>query len=174
MLDTVINLKRFLHSHMCQSEHTSDINVVRDEEDALELGTSNVIMPTSGNAKLLWPLLYIYSVYILQFNKIHSCSCAAVELHEFRAFRSRFRIWDFSGQGRARHLWKEQCVHADACIYVIDADDWNRIGVAKREFDELISHPGLLFLTFVPAIELCRQTYCSVVSVTYPPHACQQ
>ena len=67
-----------------------------------------------------------------------------MELREFWAFRTRFRIWDFSGQGRARYLWKEQCVHADACIYVIDANDRKRLGVAKREFDELIFHPGIL------------------------------
>ena len=60
-------------------------------------------------------------------------------------------------------------------IYVIDADDWNRIGVAKREFDELISHPGMLLLIFVLALELFRQTclfirICPIVFLTRIHH----
>lgn len=108
--------KSSIISHMYQSDDISNTAVVNEseEEASLKLSASNVIMPTS-----------------------------AVVLCEFKAFRTRFRVWDFSGQGRARHLWQEQCVHADACIYVINADDWSRLGVAKREFDQLIDHPAM-------------------------------
>jgi ADP-ribosylation factor-like protein 6 len=47
-----------------------------------------------------------------------------------------------SGQGKYRSLWEKYYSDAEAVIFVIDASDEMRFGVAKNELEMLLEHEG--------------------------------
>ena len=59
-----------------------------------------------------------------------------------------------SGQGRYRGMWEYYYQHVQAIIFVVDATDKKRIGVARDELDKLVDNPDVrrskpLILIFV-------------------------
>ncbi|KAF0902466.1 hypothetical protein E2562_016290 [Oryza meyeriana var. granulata] len=55
-----------------------------------------------------------------------------------------FTVWDVGGQDKLRPLWRQYLSNADALIYVVDSMDRERMGVAKEEFQAIISDPLML------------------------------
>mmetsp|Transcript_22329 Transcript_22329/g.26871 ORF Transcript_22329/g.26871 Transcript_22329/m.26871 type:complete len:262 (+) Transcript_22329:156-941(+) len=53
----------------------------------------------------------------------------------------KWRIWDMSGQGRYRSLWMYYCNLVHAVVFVVDANDHDRIEIAKKELHLLLEHP---------------------------------
>ncbi|OQR98435.1 ADP ribosylation factor 79F [Achlya hypogyna] len=68
--------------------------------------------------------------------------------------RVRFDVWDMAGHGRYRSLWSLYCAHVHAIMFVVDALDTPRLGVARQELWLLLHHkafadrtvPVLVFL----------------------------
>ena len=59
-------------------------------------------------------------------------------MHECVKFETSWRIWDMSGNGRARSMWKYYFKKMDAIVFVVDASDLTRLKFAKAEFFRVI------------------------------------
>ncbi|KAG8338947.1 putative ADP ribosylation factor family Signal recognition particle [Trypanosoma vivax] len=55
----------------------------------------------------------------------------------------RFHLWDVGGQKVLRNLWKHYYENANAIIFVIDSNDRDRVGEARKELEKLLSEPLL-------------------------------
>ena len=51
-----------------------------------------------------------------------------------------FTVMDMSGASTHRDFWQGYYPSCDAVIFVVDSTDKARIGVAKRELDEMLAH----------------------------------
>ena len=61
----------------------------------------------------------------------------------------RFRTFDLGGHEIARKIWKDYLVSVDAVVFMIDAAERERFGLAKQELDELLSMEELSNIPFV-------------------------
>ena len=71
--------------------------------------------------------------------------------------RLNFTMWDIGGQDRIRPLWRHYYTGADAVIFVVDANDRDRIEVARDELHKLMGEDELrdaVLLTFANKIDL--------------------
>ncbi len=71
-------------------------------------------------------------------------------MHEFIKFDVAWRIWDMSGNGRARSLWKHYLKKMDAIAFVVDSFDISRLKTAKSEFFKVIHY--LESINYYPVI----------------------
>ena len=55
----------------------------------------------------------------------------------------KFHMWDVGGQEKLRQLWKHYYEGANAVIFVVDSNDVNRVELAKKELDRLLTDPML-------------------------------
>ncbi|XP_008803472.1 ADP-ribosylation factor 1-like 2 [Phoenix dactylifera] len=55
-----------------------------------------------------------------------------------------FTVWDVGGQEKLRPLWRHYFNNTDGLIYVVDSLDRERIGMAKQEFQAIITDPFML------------------------------
>ena len=53
-----------------------------------------------------------------------------------------FTVFDMSGQGKYRSLWEKQYGTVEAIIFVVDAADELRFGVAHNELEMILDNPG--------------------------------
>jgi Arf/Sar family protein len=61
----------------------------------------------------------------------------------------KFHVWDVGGQEKLRQLWRHYYEGANAIIFVIDSNDRDRVGVAKKELDKLLGDPMLSAATLL-------------------------
>lgn len=61
----------------------------------------------------------------------------------------KFHVWDVGGQEKLRQLWKHYYEGANAIIFVIDSNDRDRMGIAKKELETLLSDPTLRTATLL-------------------------
>jgi small GTP-binding protein len=54
-----------------------------------------------------------------------------------------FTIWDVGGQDKIRRLWAHYFSGTDALIFVVDANDTNRIHIAREELHKLVNDDAL-------------------------------
>eukprot|EP00639_Heterosigma_akashiwo_P022252 CAMPEP_0206409776 /NCGR_PEP_ID=MMETSP0294-20121207/32126_1 /ASSEMBLY_ACC=CAM_ASM_000327 /TAXON_ID=39354 /ORGANISM="Heterosigma akashiwo, Strain CCMP2393" /LENGTH=74 /DNA_ID=CAMNT_0053869851 /DNA_START=119 /DNA_END=339 /DNA_ORIENTATION=+ len=66
-----------------------------------------------------------------------------LQLLEMKKKNVQWRVWDMSGQGRYRALWKYYCPHVQAIIFVVDLVDIDRIAVAKDELYAVLNHKAV-------------------------------
>ncbi len=52
-------------------------------------------------------------------------------------------IWDVGGQDKIRALWRHYLVGTDALIFVVDANDSERLELARDELHKLLDEPDL-------------------------------
>ena len=62
------------------------------------------------------------------------------KLESFTKNKITFNVIDMSGQGKYRSLWEKYYDQADAIIFVVDASDQLRFGVAKNELDIILEN----------------------------------
>mmetsp|Transcript_28470 Transcript_28470/g.52413 ORF Transcript_28470/g.52413 Transcript_28470/m.52413 type:complete len:188 (-) Transcript_28470:644-1207(-) len=55
-----------------------------------------------------------------------------------------FTVWDVGGQEKLRPLWRHYFNNTDGLIFVVDAQDRERIGRAAAEFQAIIQDPLML------------------------------
>jgi small GTP-binding protein len=54
-----------------------------------------------------------------------------------------FSVFDIGGQDKIRKLWKYYYDKGDAIIFVVDASDRERVPLAKKEIETLMTEPAL-------------------------------
>ena len=54
-----------------------------------------------------------------------------------------FTVWDVGGQDRIRPLWRHYYQSANGIIFVVDSNDRDRVGEAKRELDKMLQEVEL-------------------------------
>jgi len=54
-----------------------------------------------------------------------------------------FTIWDIGGQDKIRPLWRHYFQHNDAIIFVVDSNDHERVGEAKKEIQKMLKEEEL-------------------------------
>jgi len=64
-----------------------------------------------------------------------------VETVEYK--RINFNVWDVGGQDKLRPLWRYYYQGSNAIIYVIDANDRERIGKAREELSKVLQDDAL-------------------------------
>jgi GTPase SAR1 family protein len=64
-----------------------------------------------------------------------------LKMHEFLKFDSFWRVWDLSGNGRARALWPHYLGAAHAIVFCVDSSDLKRLKVARDEFERVLEQP---------------------------------
>jgi GTPase SAR1 family protein len=47
-------------------------------------------------------------------------------------------VWDLGGQSHLRTYWRLYYTHTDGIVFVVDANDVDRIDTAKEELDNVI------------------------------------
>lgn len=52
-------------------------------------------------------------------------------------------VWDVGGQNRIRPLWRHYYKNANAVIFVIDSNDYERFGEVKEELDKILAEEEL-------------------------------
>ena len=60
----------------------------------------------------------------------------------FSKSKLAFTVFDMSGQGKYRNLWKHYYPDTDGIIYVIDSSDKDRICVVKDELSVMLEDRG--------------------------------
>jgi ADP-ribosylation factor protein 1 len=52
-------------------------------------------------------------------------------------------MWDVGGQDKIRPLWRHYYSNVDACIYVVDSNDRERMGEARDELHKMLTDDQL-------------------------------
>jgi len=74
---------------------------------------------------------------------VRTMPTVGLQLLELKKKNVNWRIWDMSGQGRYRMLWKYYCPHVQAIIFVVDLEDIDRVAVAKDELYAILNHKAV-------------------------------
>ena len=90
-------------------------------------------------------------------------------VEEFYKHSLHFTCYDMSGHSRYRELWTRFYSETQAIIFVVDASDQLRLGVAKAELDEILTHqdvrsrpiPVLIFANKMDLPNACSPVECS-------------
>lgn len=102
----------------------------------LKLGEVTLTIPTVGKFKYL----FVYIVLVWKEKLTNSWICFPlgfnVEVVEYKNIR--FTVWDVGGQTRIRPLWHHYYPGTKALIYVVDANDPQRLAEAKEELHEIL------------------------------------
>ena len=69
-------------------------------------------------------------------------STVGFQVETFQKNKINFTVFDMSGQGRYRTLWEHYYSQSEAIIFVVDAADDLRFGVAQNELEMLLQHEG--------------------------------
>ena len=77
-----------------------------------------------------------------QYAEEEVAATVGFKLETFKHSKIGFTVFDMSGQGKYRGLWEKYYSDAEAVIFVIDASDDMRFGVAKNELEMLLEHEG--------------------------------
>ena len=85
-----------------------------------------------------------------------------------RRARVNWRVWDVSGKENWRGAWLMFCAHSHAVVFVVDATDVDRLGLARKELHQLFRHPALKKM---PLLVLCNKSDGQTQPTENPVHA---
>ena len=84
-------------------------------------------------------------IKVLQFDKVvNMVPTIGVSLEEFTRGKTNFAVFDMSGHGQVRDLWKHYFNDVHGIVVVIDTSDKDRISILKDELDEMLKSPILI------------------------------
>ena len=64
-----------------------------------------------------------------------------MQLEAFSKFRVDWKVWDCSGTGPNRALWRLFYQHVGGVVFVVDSSDRERVSCARDELDALLAAP---------------------------------
>ena len=77
-----------------------------------------------------------------KYQETELAATVGFKVETFSKSKINFTVFDMSGQGKYRSLWESYYAEAEAIIFVVDASDELRFGVARNELDMLLEHQG--------------------------------
>ena len=112
-------------------------------------------------------------------DELHTAPTCGHQLVEFAMTRSatarcerrarvNWRVWDVSGKENWRGAWLMFCAHSHAVVFVVDATDVDRLGLARKELHQLFRHPALKKM---PLLVLCNKSDGQTQPTENPVHA---
>lgn len=63
--------------------------------------------------------------------------------------RLTFTLFDIGGQATFRKMWHHYFENCNAVVFVVDSNDTDRLGLAKKEAWNLLNHPSLASIPFL-------------------------
>mmetsp|Transcript_34179 Transcript_34179/g.43127 ORF Transcript_34179/g.43127 Transcript_34179/m.43127 type:complete len:181 (+) Transcript_34179:174-716(+) len=70
---------------------------------------------------------------------IHTIPTIGFNVEKIRYKKLEFNVWDIGGQDKLRGLWRHYFENTDALIYVVDANDRDRLDLARDTLHWLLS-----------------------------------
>eukprot|EP01013_Petalomonas_cantuscygni_P010887 TRINITY_DN24146_c0_g1_i1.p1 TRINITY_DN24146_c0_g1~~TRINITY_DN24146_c0_g1_i1.p1 ORF type:complete len:187 (-),score=38.10 TRINITY_DN24146_c0_g1_i1:625-1185(-) len=87
-------------------------------------------------------------LYFLRLNEhVASVPTVGFNVETVRYKNVEFHVWDVGGQDKLRGLWRHYYDKVDALIFVVDANDRERIAEARTELHKLLREPQLAHCT---------------------------
>src|SRR6056300_106798 len=77
-----------------------------------------------------------------KYAEVEIAATVGFKVETFSKSKINFTVFDMSGQGKYRSLWEKYYHEAEAVIFVVDAADELRFGVARNELELLLEHDG--------------------------------
>mmetsp|Transcript_21655 Transcript_21655/g.49312 ORF Transcript_21655/g.49312 Transcript_21655/m.49312 type:complete len:177 (+) Transcript_21655:97-627(+) len=64
-------------------------------------------------------------------------------VEQVKSGSATFTVWDCGGQKKIRHLWRQYYARAQGIIFVVDANDHERLGEAKEELQGVLGEDAV-------------------------------
>ena len=112
-------------------------------------------------------------------DELHTAPTCGHQLVEFAMTRSatarcerrarvNWRVWDVSGKENRHGRGSCLRAHSHAVVFVVDATDVDRLGLARKELHQLFRHPALKKM---PLLVLCNKSGRPDAAYRKPVHA---